>query len=391
VTGEATITTDSEGYNPLLHQAQFNLSSSRARSELSKRLTEIYPEADWDSVLERFCYLALQKIRQGEPVVELWSTGEGIESPKYLIHPILPLGKPTIIFGEGGVGKSIFALFLGLCTVLPWTDNSLGLTVGERAEVLYLDYETDQHEISWRMHCVKNGMDVPDLFLHYRRCSISISQELEQIQQAVGETGAKLVIVDSLGPACGGDLNSAETALSFFSAVRQLDTTTLIVAHTAKDTLVKHKSVFGSAFFHNLARSIWELRQVQEIGENEINIGLFHKKSNLSALHPPMGFRIAFDGDKTTLERQDMRDMDGLASQHSTKQRINDALIGGPMTLKEMSEELEMKQHSVEMAMYRMRDKGEIVKVDGKWGIAAIENINLLIEHSQDSLTGGYK
>ena len=57
----------------LLHQADFNLNSTRARQDVMRSLAQRIPteELDWGLMLEQVCYEARTHWREGEPLVYL--------------------------------------------------------------------------------------------------------------------------------------------------------------------------------------------------------------------------------------------------------------------------------------------------------------------------------
>ena len=375
VTGELLVETNAEGYANYpdwthLHQAQFNFVSSTTRERLEKYLSGKFNEFSWYLILEQLCMIVLRWVREGESVVEI-DTSQEIAPPKYLLYPLLPLNQPTIVFGDSGVGKSELALIIATCIRLPYTDNTLGLEIGEESgEVLYLDYETDDSDIGWRLKCLQRGFELPDFSIRYRYCALPVADDVERIQQIISEVKAKLIIVDSLGMACGGDLNAADVALRFFNAIRSLKTTTLIVAHTSKDPNMKAKTIFGSAFFKAAARSVWECRNAQETGEDEINVALFHRKANISRLHPPMGFKFLFSEDKTRCKRQDVKGMPEFRDSLSASVQIREVLKGGAMTTEGITEETGLEKDTIRRTLNRMKDRGQVIKVGAhQWGL----------------------
>jgi len=372
VVGEINVETSAPSYHPHLHQAQFNFSSTRARADLSRVMQDRYPEADWDSVLEQLCHYTLELIRHGEPVRDI-STTDVIEPPEYLLEPIIPLNHPTVLFGDGGTGKSLLALSFAVFSVIPWENNPLDLiTRGEPSKPLYLDYETDEAEMTWRLSCLQRGMGLPDCSISYRRGSLPLADDLEQVQHAISSTKAKFIIVDSIGAACGGDLNSAETAIRFFNGLRQLRVTSLLISHTAKDQISKSKTIFGSAYFHNFARSVWEVRKVQDTGQNEISIGLFHRKSNLSGLYRPIGIRISFSSNETVIKSEDVKSVPEFLETLSNAAKIEELLSRGLMEIAEISEELGMSKEVVRVTLNRMKDRRKVTKVGNQWGLVKV-------------------
>lgn len=283
----------------------FNMLTSSARSKYAKLLAEKSDiELDvWNVILDELCNLAIRKHRQGAEVLEMW-TMEDVPEPQYLVYPVNPLTQPSIIFGLGGTGKSYLALYLALCAQLPWPDNPLDF--GVRADVnrcLYLDYETDENEILYRWKALVRGHNLPDSPILYRRGLRPLREDADEIAAICGKHNAKVLVVDSLAAAAGGDLMH-ESALNFFRALRELPVTPIIIAHTSKGSNEEGddgKTVFGSAFFTNYARSVWELRSKTQPESKEIVVTLHNRKTN-RGMHGDIKYRLRFSKGKTTVE-----------------------------------------------------------------------------------------
>ena len=349
---------------PTISGIRFNLVSQQARNTISKRLTEakLIPGLDWPQIIDQICAETIKRHREVEPHQELW-TSEDIQPPGYLLEPLMPLNQPTIIFGEGGIGKSEMALVILICLSLPWYDNPLGLiTPDHSVKTLYLDYETDEREILWRAKSLQIGMELPPFNVNYRRCNVPLANDIESIKGIINDIKAEALIIDSLGYASGGELKESSSAISFFSSLRQLKTTSLILAHTSKDKEAKVRSVFGSAYFTFAARSIWEARKSQEVGEDELSIALFHRKANLSKLHHPLGYKLNFNGHKTFIETEDTRNVDEFLKEYGTQTRIYELLKGEPMSIKDIAEALDLTEGNTRVAISRLNKKGKLSK-----------------------------
>jgi DNA-directed RNA polymerase specialized sigma24 family protein len=210
-----------------------------------------------------------------------------------------------------------------------------------------------------------------ELSIRYRRCALPLADDLTEIQRAIADGDIGLIVVDSLGAACGGDLNSAEVATRFFSALRQLPVTSLLISHVSKAKETKEKTPYGSVYFYNFARNVFELRRIQEAEQDEINLGVFHRKNNLGKLHYPLGFTIRFEPDKTLFQKQDIRDIPEFLESLSNTARIEALLKRGAMSVAEIADELDMSAPSARVVVNRLKDKGKVVKVGGnKWGLS---------------------
>ena len=245
-----------------------------------------------------------------------------------------------------------------------WKDNPGRLDIANKKErCLWLDYETDQSVIAWQLASIKRGnnFEAPNQ-IFYRRCSSPLADDLEQIKQAIDEYKATCLFIDSLGLACGGDLNSAEPALRFFAALRQLKITPVILAHTARNTDSNNKHIYGSMFFEAQSRNVWELVKSND-DEDSIVIGLYHKKPPpFGKLHKPLGYKFTFDNDnnKTYFEYNDPKSVDELLERMGTNTKIIEALKYGPLTPKE----LESKGiKNPRTALSRLKRKGIIIPI----------------------------
>lgn len=372
-TAELLMQSTAPGVPSHLHQGRLNLTSTTMRHQLCRYLGEQYPGPTWTTVMEQLCYHVLNGIRRGEPVVKL-TTIEAMPPPRFVLYPLLPERVPTIIFGLGGTGKSLLALLCGVTVQLPWTDNPLGLrTLDEATNVLYLDWETDGAEVQWRLRCLEAGLGLFALEMNYRRCALPLADDIESIREMVMDTQAALLIVDSAAAACGGDINNAEPVIRFFTALRQLGQTTLVLAHAAKNTAEdrKHRTPFGSAFFENFARSTWECMKVQEAGEDVIEVGLFHRKANFGRLQKPVGFEIGFQAEATTVRRKEVARISELAGKLSMPARLREILKSGKKNVKELAELTGENASSLRVALNRMAEKGEAGRFGDDWGLLA--------------------
>jgi len=364
--------TDDKARDSLLHTTRVNLLSTSAMASLAKRLQENSQAVPWTEVLTFLTGKTMEIARRGEPSIEIWPSEEDTFEVEYLLEPLLYLNHPTVIFGDYGSLKSLMALVIAYVVQLPYYDNALGLTTAENpAPCLYLDYEDDSTSFRARWSALERGFGRGATPIQYRRMTAPLADSVEQLQKVLANKPAKLLIVDSLGPAARGNLNDPEPAIRYHAALRQLGVSSLTLAHTAKDQFTKHRSIFGSVFFTNLARSVWECKAEQETGEDEAVISLKHTKANLSRLHPPLGYRFTFTKNSISVAHTDLRDT-GLSGELPLSVRIKDLLRRGSMTVKAIAEALEANEASVKTTVNRMAKKGVTVKVGDTWGLAAL-------------------
>ena len=234
LSGEVKITTTATGYKPLIHRSVFSLSSQNARNQLSRALAESYGDlADWTVVLEQLYWLIADHYRAGEPVLFGGNSNQPTDV-SYLLYPILQTNQPTLLYGEGAAGKSYLSAWIAL-SIQQGHESYLWHPL--QSNVLYLDWETDFGTFSSRVKKLKAGAGFPeDATIRYRRCWMSLADDVENIKRIVEEHAVGFAVVDSCGGACGGDPNLPETVNRFFIALRYLGITTLLIHNVPKNT-----------------------------------------------------------------------------------------------------------------------------------------------------------
>jgi len=365
-------TSSHEKANPHILQTRLNLESARSRNELAKDLATRYKLADgldWRALTEYMAIKSLREYEKGEPVIDITSDDETAPL-EYLVHPVAPLLKPTVLFGEPGTGKSQIALILTIAMLLPWRDNPLKLGVpATSSPALFLDYESDPDDIRRQLVSLCHGMNLPYIHLHYRRCSLPIASDLESIRDHVEALNAKCLIIDSTSLAAGDDLNKMSAATAYFRALRQLNITTISLAHTSKEKDSKTKTILGSILWEAGARSVWEVRGEED--DDALDIALFHRKSNLSRRFGPQGYRISYENDlPVCVSWQNPKDVAEFVERMSTNDRVLDLLKGGATDVDTMASVLELNRNAITVSLHRLKKKELVTKLpDQKWGL----------------------
>jgi putative DNA primase/helicase len=349
-----------------LHRANVNLLATATVKGLCRHLAERCLEHPWAGMVDQVIEAVLEGERQGEPVVTFSERPEA-PPPQYLLG-LLPLESPTVIFADGGTGKSYFASALASIAAAGWTGNPLQLPVKKPHTVLTLDWETNESTADWRLRRLNRGMGYPiSSRLKYRRCAMSLADDIEAVCEIVSREQVDLVIIDSLAPASGGDVNTAETALRFFNAVRTLrGVTSLCLAHVSKSETGK-KTIFGSAFFFNMARACYELRKQQAVGDDHLDLALFCTKMNDGPMLPPIGLTLIFNGNEVTLTRssEPPRTNDFTVSGGPSQPIQIIALLKaeGPMSTAGIADTLELGENVVRSLCSRLRKDEKIIQV----------------------------
>ena len=321
-----------------IHRGRLNLTSIQTRKQwqniLQERVTQMgdLHGIDWYAILEELCSEASDIYRRGEPIHVLGDVPEQ-ERISWRLRPILIDG-PTLIFGPGSSGKSMLAAYFAVLIQAGAAERDFdtGL-VPEPGKVLYLDYETDSYEIASRVRSIQRALGIEDKSqILYRFCAAPIVTEIESIRTIVNEKHVDYIIVDSVGAACGGEPESADSILRYFSALRSLKRGThqaigsLSISHTNREG-----TMFGSAYLTWQARSVFEIKKAQRTEEAFIDCALHHRKANNGKLIAPVGFRITFEENPQAIRviSRNLAEVEKLEGGASMRERLQVLLRDG--------------------------------------------------------------
>ena len=374
-----------------VYDSRINLRGDRNKLDAAKRCAlEIGAFDAWGDVIESGCRAALADFRQGEPLLELRDVPKRL-AINYSVYPICPSNQPTIIFGMGGLGKSLLCCYLAARASLgdgfdePLRDQ---LGVRKKHRILYLDYEADAEEVKDRFDRLSVGIGIEMPSLKYRFCHQRLSDEIETIQKIVQEEEITMICVDSAGPASGGEPEKSQAAMDFFTAIRTLKCTTVVVAHQAKPQPGTNNGMpFGSAFWWNMARSIWQIDKEGEPGTDRIEVGLFHRKVNSGRLHRPLGFRFEFVEDlenptrsmikvqRLSLDKSELRKQLPLLDHIKALLYDTEITPDGLLTAQQLAEFTEKPMSTISPTLSKAKGKG-ILYMSGtdtkgreRWGV----------------------
>lgn len=331
-----------------LHRAQFWMNSTPARKSLGEFLKSRTRAlgVDWIDLLEVACGEVLTLIDSDEKPVYLDDVvASGAE--RFLLEPFVLRDLPSVIFGDGGSGKSYFAL--ALAASLQSGRPFLGIAPKETCRVAYLDWELNPQEHRARAQMLA-GTD--RLGLLYVPCGRRrLRDQVQKLQKIFDEHSIDFAIIDSVGFACGGDLNDAQVALDYFESLKQLQVGTLSIGHVNKagDT----GKVFGSSYFHFGFRLAWYVERAEESTDEKLEMGFFNRKSNTTQKAHNIGFRFSFGQDRVKISKFDVRDSSSLAENLSLETRMRKALQGGAKSLTDLSKQLRASVAEVEQIIKR--------------------------------------
>ena len=365
LTAEVDVSTTLPGVDGHLAHADISLASTAGKQGLVKILEQRLPGLEWYVLVEQACLTTIRLHRQGAPAVLLGSLPD--QPTTWLLEPLIQEGQANIIYGRGGSGKSYLA---DLCALLvQYGLSHVGLMSTEPKPVMILDYETSQDIANNRIKELSDGLGIEKPELLYRYSSQPLAYDIQEIQRLVLREHIGLLIVDSVGLACGGEPERAETVIAYFRALRSLRIATLSIDHVTKGEHEKVTTPFGSIYKLNLARNAWEVRASTESADDEIlNIGLYHRKINQGKLRPAMGISFIFADGSIIVDDTEIRSDAELVKGLTLRARINQALKEGAKTVPELADFLEEKQAVVRNMLNRFKLKS-YVKMGEKWGL----------------------
>jgi len=346
---------------PVLSPSSLDLLSVSNRGSIIRALNDRVP-LDWNTVIERIATRTISKLSEDESMVDLHDYID-TPIPKWLLDPYVLGDGATILFGQGGLGKSLFVL--ALMITLQTDHEIVGHTKKEKNHTgLYLDWEDSADTQGERFSMLLRGvgLDPRKYHMFYRACSSPLHDSITSIKRDIDKAGASYVVIDSAALACGGAPDSSDSALNFFNALKGLNVPSVIIAHQTKDMVKPYP--FGSIFWHNSARCTWEIRSKGEPSDNKLPIQLFNRKSNRGTRRGRIGYQVDFGTDTIKITKMSYKEtVAAFGSQDaSVPERIYAELDNaGKLTINSLATRLQLPTDDIRVNLNR-NDK--FVKLD---------------------------
>ncbi len=331
----------------VLSSASFNLSSQQIRKAQASYLAsraQTGDAIDWIGLLEELCWQVLTADREGDPAIALHELPRPAPDDALVVDGMSLLPRhPVIVFGDGGCGKSLVALYLA------GRLSQQGMRVG------LLDWELSADEHRRRLEDIF-GPDMPPV--QYLRCDQPLCEMVDAVRRMLAEHALEYLILDSIAFACDGPPEAAEVASRYFQALRRFgEIGSLHVAHMSKAEGADQKP-FGSVFWHNGARATWYAKRAEdEPGDNRISVGLYNRKANLGPLRPAVGYEISFGTGSTRIQPVDVDTVPNLSAQLSVRHRMAYLLRRGEMEVEAIAEVIDAKPDTVRRTARRYRQQ----------------------------------
>lgn len=293
---------------------------------------------------------------QGLGELEPISLGSRKEPPPQiaLLGGLIAKGHPTTLYGEGGRGKSYIALALATAAAAGQPFLGYPLPTGP---VIYLDWELSIEEQTRRAFKVARGfgLKTPPKDLLYQTPFQSLPKLIARLRQIVTKRKVGMVIIDSFGPACGGNPEYAQDVMSLFNELKSLGVTVIILDHQSKlqdGQDATRKSPFGSVYKTNLSRSVIHLDKASS-SPGELKVIMRQVKNNFGPLHDPIGLSIKFDlplGEPEVvqfLEGDIKNDLDFIKHQGNDERILVSLRDDGPATVAVLAQRTGVSEKSI--------------------------------------------
>ena len=286
------------------------LDADKAGEDACKRLTALLPDTvsvtriqpcmkDWNDVLVHraeipnrnyFKSIVLKEPSKPETVKIIRMSDVELTPVEWLWKPYLPFGKLSVLQGNPGEGKTYFAMHLAAaCT------NGKLLPNMERMEPFNVIYQTAEDGLgdTVKPRLIEAGADL-DRVLVIDDSDVQLTLSDEQIEKAIVENNARLVIIDPIQAYLGSDvdMNRANEVRPIFMRLGQVAQRTgcaiLLIGHLNKAAGMQSlQRGLGSIDIAAAVRSVMFIGKLKHDPTMRI---LTHEKSSLA----PPGVSLAF-------------------------------------------------------------------------------------------------
>jgi LAGLIDADG-like domain len=247
-----------------------------------------------------------------------------------------------------------------------------------KGPILYLDFEWDEEPHGRRYRSLCRGMGLgdppPTGVFHYHKMLRPFLDEVESIGQYVDEHGIVCVFFDSLWGATGNaPLEDPATVGPFMSALRTLQTTTLLLSHVSKAFAINGEkgSARGARAWRDACRAAWQLESTENREQGVLECTLWRDKMNEGPRNqPPLRWQITYvDNLPFAFESWDGQSVelpDGDEEEKTTNRYLILRHLGRhpQSTTNEIGIGTGLKVGVVRVELHRARKAGQVVQHD---------------------------
>ena len=352
---------DGDDDQRLIHRSRLVLYGPRSRSDyvslMGKRTARWPFTTDWLFVLEVVVAEAMRWYEVGEPLEDLFAI-EPADSVPYLFEPLVLDGEFSLMFGDGGTMKSYLGLAMCLSVATGVGVPGVG-TPGRTGAALYLDYETNAQTHARRLAWIRAGLGTPRVEgrLLYRQMKRPLHEDAHQIRRLVADHNVVLVIIDSVGIACGGDINGAADTLRTVAAINGLGPAAKFgIGHKNKAA-----DFIGSVYWRNGPRAMWEVN-VEQGRRGTKRLGYIQRKTNEDDTREPLALSAEFDPrGRLMFEALDARQVDVVGDRLTDIERVARFIESArTASVRDIMDGLDMTDATVRMNTARLVKSGRI-------------------------------
>lgn len=220
------------------------------------------------------------------------------EELEWAWNPVIPKGVLTLLAGRAGIGKSIILAWL----VSAFTQGNLeGNLRGVPVPVTFVAGEDDiARVLKPRLEAAGANITlVSSISLRQTEDDGSqwvsmpnVRQDLDQLREAIVETGTQVLIIDPLSATLEGDTNSEQVVRAQLGRLAtladELNIAVIAVKHWHKGQGASIDRISGSHGFTDMVRSVLQLMPDEENGTLVLTVD----KGNYSQTKPSYEFRI---------------------------------------------------------------------------------------------------
>lgn len=204
---------------------------------------------------------------------------------EWLVPDMIPQGTVSLLYGDGGTGKSLIALQLAISTVLRrvWLGK-----LPASGPVIYFSAEDDRQELHRRMHSVcklhsatageLGGLHIADMAgkdallasIGKKTGTLSASPVLRTLDERAAAIRPKLIVLDTLADIYPGNENDRSQVRHFVGLLRGLAIrhrcAVLVLAHPSLTGIASGTGASGSTAWNNSVRSRLYFERVKSDG-----------------------------------------------------------------------------------------------------------------------------
>ncbi len=346
---------------------RLNLLSSSSRESLIRQLKTRNKEVNWSMALDQITNLVSTSLDDAGSGIDMRYYKPSGEKAGWAIRPFLQDKSASLVFGTGGEGKStlVIAMLLSKASGRAFLPN---IDPGPPAGVLFCDWEDNEENFWITCNALLAGMSMTfdDLLMPvvYRHFAGSLGDYTDTISDEIARHRIEVLAIDSLVASSGSEHspNDAEAARVWHQVVSSFGIASIGITHIAKNSANKDGTPYGSVYYFNLARSIWQVSRENE-SEHSSVLALAHRKGNNTGIMKTMGLRADFESDefdratKITYSEADLNTTEVLATKLSVTDRVLYTIKDIAMEPKEIAEELDIPSNTVRQALLRAKDR----------------------------------